>query len=412
MYCRIVPHARDVVTDVQMPDRIKVLHVCTIPLTARTFISSLARYLDSRAFEVTIACSDDRKAESGSAMKEMRQAGFRMKPMPIPRTSRPFADAWATLKLYQFMRAERFAIVHTQTSKAGFIGRCAARLARVPVVIHTAQPFSFHPYLSPWVLHLYVTLERWAAGWTDLIMVPTEAVRTEGLRYRIAPTNKFVTISNGIDLNRFSSERVNGATTRSQWGIHPDEPVVGTVTRLVPDKGLECFLAAAARVVERHPRTRFLIVGGGPLQPALEQRAGDLGIANQVIFTGVRSDVPEHLAAMDLFVLPTLREGFGVVFAEAMAMGKVVVGSNIGAVSEVVADGESGLLLPPDDVDGFAKATVSLLDDEPRRRAMGVAGRRRVEQYFDERKKFQRTETEYRRLLNEKGWDLARMSCQ
>ncbi len=394
-----------------MPDRIKVLHVCTISLTARTFIASLARYLDSRAFEVTIACSDDRQAESGSAMEEMRQAGFRMKDMPIPRTIQPLADAWVTLKLYQFMRDERFAIVHTQTSKAGFVGRCAARLARVPVVIHTAHAFPFHPYLSPWVLRLYVTLERWAAGWGDMTLVDTEAVRTEGLRYRIAPTDKIVTVHMGIDLNRFSPERVNGATTRSQWGIGPDESVVGTVARLVPGKGLEVFLDAAARVAERHPRTRFLIVGGGPLQAALEQKAHDLGIANRVVFTGVRSDIPEHLAAMDLFVLPTLREGFGVVFAEAMAMGKVVVGSDIAPVREVVADGEAGLLFPPDDIDGFAEAIVSLLADEPRRRAMGAAGRHRVEQCFDERKMFERIETEYRRLLNKKGWDFARVSC-
>lgn len=395
-------------TDVQLRDRIKVLHVCTISLTARTFIASLAHYLDNRTFEVTIACSDDRQAESGSAMEEMRQAGFRMKDMPIPRTIRPFADAWVTLKLYRFMRAEGFVIVHTQTSKAGFVGRCAAWLARVPVVIHTAHAFPFHPYLRPWVLRLYVTLERWAARLSDLIMVDTEAIRTEGLRYRIAPTDKIVTVNMGIDLNRFSPERVNGATTRCQWGINPDEQVVGTVARLVPDKGLDCFLDAAARVAGRHPRTRFLIVGGGPLQPALEQRARDLGIANRVIFTGVRSDIPEHLAAMDLFVLPTLREGFGVVFAEAMAMGKVVVGSDIGPVREVVTDGETGLLFPPDNTDGFAKAIVSLLADEPRRRMMGAAGRRRVEQCFDERKMFERTETEYRRLLNKKAWDFAR----
>ncbi len=394
-----------------MPDRIKVLHVCTISLTARTFIASLARYLDSRAFDVTIACSDDRKAESGSAMEEMRQAGFRMKDIPIARTIRPFADAWLTLKLYRFMRDEGFAIVHTQTSKAGFVGRCAAWLARVPVVIHTAHAFPFHPYLPPWVLRFYVTLERWAAGWGDMIMVDTEVVRTEGLRYRIAPTDKIVTVHMGIDLNRFSPERVNGATTRCQWGISPDEPVVGTVARLVPGKGLEVFLDAVARVAERHPRTRFLIVGGGPLQAALEQKAHDLGIANRVVFTGVRSDIPEHLAAMDLFVLPTLREGFGVVFAEAMAMGKVVVGSDIAPVREVVADGETGLLFPPDDTDGFAEAIVSLLADEPRRRAMGAAGRHRVEQCFDERKMFERIETEYRRLLNKKGWDFARVSC-
>ncbi len=139
------------------------------------------------------------------------------------------------------------------------------------------------------------------------------------------------------------------------------------------------------------------------MQPALEQRALDLKIADRVIFTGSRSDIPNQLAAMDLFVLPTLREGFGVVFAEAMAMGKAVVGSDIGPVREVVADGETGLLFPPENPDRFAEAVVSLLADKRRRQAIGTAGRRRVEQLFDERKMFERIEAEYHRMLKEKG---------
>lgn len=386
--------------------RHKVLHVCTAPITARTFIAPHARALETRGYEVTIACADDRGPENGAAMEEMQKTGLRLKVIDIPRTIHPIADARATWMLYRLIRAERFAIVHTQTAKAGFVGRCAARLARVPVVIHTAHAFPFHSS-QPWpVFRLYVLMERWAARWCDLIIVDTDAVRSDGLRHHIAPPEKIHTIHMGIDIRRFSPEKVDGEGTRKEWGFGADEMVVGTVARLVPDKGLDCLLDAAARVTQRHPRVRFLVVGGGPLHSALEQKARNLGIADRVIFAGVRSDIPQQLAAMDLFVLPTRREGFGVAFAEAMAMGKAVVGSDIGPVREVVASGEHGILLPPGDPERLAEAILTLLTDESLRLAMGAAGRRRVEALYDERRIFAETEAEYQRLLQVKGYTL------
>lgn len=381
----------------------KVLHVCTIPLTARTFVASLASYLETRGYEVTIACSEDPDQESGTTMEEMRAAGFRMKAIPIPRHIQPIGDLRATLELYRFIREERFAIVHTQTTKAGFVGRLAAYLARAPVVIHTAHAFPFHPYLPAMRRKLYAWMERVAAKWADLVMVDTDAVRLDGLYHRVAPPEKILTVPMGINLQRFSRQRTNPAAVREEWGIPFDAPVVGSVARLVPDKGLECFLDAAARVAALNERVRFLIVGGGPLRPALEQQAQRLGIAERVIFAGVRSDIPAQMAAMDLFVLPTLREGFGVVLAESMAMEVPVVASDIPAVLEVVADGETGILLPPGDPERFAVAILDLLGDETRRRAMGAAGRRRVELLFDERQIFARIEATYTRLLRLKG---------
>lgn len=383
--------------------KVKVLHVCTIPLTARTFISPLARYLEGQGYEVIIACSDGWDPESGSAMDEMRKARFKMAPIPIPRTIQPQGDVHAVMRLYKLIRQERFAIVHTQTTKAGFVGRCAARLAGVPVVIHTAHAFPFHPYLPPLRRKLYAFAERIAARWADLIMVDTDAVRDDGLRHRIAAPDKILTVPIGVNLDRFSRHRIDSLGVRSAWGIPPGAPVVGTVARLVPDKGLECLLDAAGRVAAVHDRVWFLIVGGGPLQPVLQRQAERLRIADRVVFAGVRSDIPEQMAAMDLFVLPTLREGFGLVFAESMAMETPVVATDIPPVREVVVNGETGVLLPSGDVGRFAAAILDLLGDGPRRRAMGRAGRQRVKQLFDERKIFAQIEAEYRRLLRAKG---------
>jgi glycosyltransferase involved in cell wall biosynthesis len=142
-----------------------------------------------------------------------------------------------------------------------------------------------------------------------------------------------------------------------------------------------------------------MIVGDGPIRGALQQRAGELGIMPYVLFLGHRDDVRDLMEAMDVFVLPTKREGFGVVFAEAMAMGKATVGSLIGPVAEVVENGVTGYLVPPDDAQGFAERVIELLADEQKREEFGAAGRRRVERYFNETRMCDSIEGHYRKLL-------------
>jgi glycosyltransferase involved in cell wall biosynthesis len=238
----------------------------------------------------------------------------------------------------------------------------------------------------------------------DLLMVDTESVRADGLQHRIVqdPT-KLVTVPMGIDLKKFSPSSQGPDNLRRTLGFDSKDLVVGTVARLVPDKGLECFVRMAARILAARSDIRFLIVGDGPLRPELERLADELGIRAKVIFTGHRTDVPALMEAMDLFVLPTLREGFGVVFAEAMAMGKATVGSRIGPVAEVVEDGIAGYLVPPDSPGEFARRALELLGDEAKRRAFGRAGRQRVEKYFDVARMCETIEQQYRRLLTLKG---------
>jgi len=383
---------------------IKVLQVCTIFLTAQTFITSVAGYLRARGYDVAVACSGDEATDGPDLSVDREVAGCPLYFVTIPRTIRPFQDLRAVWHLYRLMRRLRPDIVHTQTSKAGIVGRLAAWLAGTPVIIHTAHAFPFHPYLSAPVRWAYVLLERWAARMTDLIMVDTESVRADGLQHRIVqdPT-KLVTVPMGIDLKKFSPSPRGPDNLRRTLGFDAKDLVVGTVARLVPDKGLECFLQMAARIWANRSDTQFLIVGDGPLRPELERLADELGIRAKVIFTGHRTDVPALMDAMDLFVLPTLREGFGVVFAEAMAMGKATVGSRIGPVAEVVEDGITGYLVPPDSPGEFARRALELLGDEAKRRAFGRAGRQRVEKYFDAVRMCETIEQQYRRLLTLKG---------
>jgi len=172
---------------------------------------------------------------------------------------------------------------------------------------------------------------------------------------------------------------------------------------LVPDKGLECLLEAAAEVAKSRADAKFLIAGDGPLRGELVRMSATFGIEDRVIFAGFRDDIPSLLAAADIFALPTLREGFGVAFAEAMAMGVPVVGSKIGPITEVVKDGETGILVPPNQARSLAQAILLLLEDEAKRKEMGKAGRVGAETLFDERSNFHKIESLYQQLLRQKG---------
>ncbi len=381
-----------------------ILHICTIMLTARTFIAPIARYLRARGYEVGIACSAEDAADGPGLSAGHEIEGCPLYPATIPRAIRPLADLRAIGQLYRLIRRLRPDIVHTQTSKAGVVGRLAAWMAGVPVIIHTAHAFPFHPHLSATIRWVYIVIERWAAGLADLVMVDTESVRAEGLRHRIVhDPSKLVTVPMGIDLKKFSPSLVGFDSLRRTLGVGQNDLIVGTVARLVHDKGLECFLRMAARIRAARSDVQFLIVGDGPLRPELERLVDTLGIRAKVIFTGHRTDVPALMEAMDLFVLPTLREGFGVVFAEAMAMGKATVGSRIGPVAEVVENGVTGYLVAPEDPEQFAQRALELLADDGKRRAFGDAGRRRVEKLFAEERMCETIERHYQRLVAVKG---------
>lgn len=386
---------------------IRVLHVCTIFLTAQTFIAPVLRYLSRHGYEAAVACSQGAAADGPVSPGSRNIEGCQVFSVAIPRTIRPFQDFLAIWQLCRAIREFKPDVIHTQTSKAGIVGRLAARLAGVPVIIHTAHAFPFHAYL-PWpVKWAYIWIERWVAGWTDLIMVDTESVRKDGLREGIVQdAGRIVTVPMGVDLTRFSPSLGGPGTLRDALGLGAEALVVGTVARLVPDKGLECFLRMAAIIRTERTDVKFLIVGEGPLRQSLEQLAESIGIGLDVVFAGHRTDIPELMEAMDLFVLPTRREGFGVVFAEAMAMGKATVGSDIGPIAEVVEDGVTGYLAPADNPEAFAVRTLELLNDNAKRRTFGEAGRRRVEQRFSESRMCELIEGHYRRLLAQKGFVL------
>jgi glycosyltransferase involved in cell wall biosynthesis len=276
------------------------------------------------------------------------------------------------------MREYRPHIVHTHTAKAGTLGRVAARLAGVPVVVHTYHGHVFHGYFSPARTRLFLAVERWLARCTDCLLTVSDTVRQELLSLKISVPERLRVMPLGLDLDRFLVCDSSRGQLRAELGIDPEALLVGMVARLVPIKRHEWFLQAAAEVARRHSRCQFLVVGDGERRAGLERLVHRLALNSRVHFLGWRQDLERIYADLDLVVLTSANEGSPVSLIEAMASAKPVVATRVGGVPDLVEDGITGLLVPPENPAALAKAMESLLADSVRRRVFGEAGRERV----------------------------------
>ena len=319
-----------------------------------------------------------RVARGESEMVEViRDSG--VEPIDIPELGRsisPWKDACAFHALYRLLRETRPQLVHTHKSKAGVLGRFAARLAGVPVVVHSFHGHPFHGYFSRWQSALIVIAERLLAHATDTIVAVSRQQREELLQYRVAPRSRIQAIPLGFDLSPFLDPQRVDSTFRADIGCPPDAPLVGVVGRLAPIKAIDQFLKAARIVADRIPDVRFVIVGDGECRSDLEALAAELEIEHQVTFAGFRRDVDRIYAALDLTVLSSYNEGMPVSLIEAISSGCYVVSTRVGGVEDLVDTDGVGVTVPPGQPDDLAEAVVDALDrkcqvSEPHRRRVG-----------------------------------------
>lgn len=307
----------------------------------------------------------------------------------IWREINPVRDTVGCYRLYRFLRHNRYDVVHTHTSKAGFVGRLAACQARIPVVIHTVHGFAFHEQSRPLALKSYALLERLASHWCDRIVTVSEFHRKWALDLGIGNEQKVVAIPNGIAESRVSPSK-SAADIRSELGLQSDNAAILATGRLAPQKGFEYLIQAAAILCTRYSRPfRILLAGEGPMRPLLQAQARKLGVADRVVFLGFRSDVGDLLAAADLVVLPSLREGLSIALLEAMAAGKAIVTTTIGSNREVVQHGATALLVPSKDPDALAEAITQLMQNAELRHRLGVAARERYREHYTEERMVQ-----------------------
>jgi glycosyltransferase involved in cell wall biosynthesis len=363
---------------------LEVLHVITRLIVGGAQENTLetALLLDPDRFRATILTGPEAGPE-GSLIEEGRRRGAEIVVEPaLRRALHPGADAVAFLRLARRIRRGAFDVVHTHSSKAGILGRWAARWVGTPLVVHTVHGWSFHAHQPAWQRSLFVALERSAARCADRLVAVSERDVGKGLAAGIGSAAKYTVVRSAIDMDcfRFSAELRSAA--RSRWRLPEDVPVVGTVTRLSPQKDPLSFVEAAARVARAHPRVHFVVVGDGPLREAAGRRAAALGLGERILWLGLRRDVAKILSGLDLFVLTSLWEGLPRALVQAMATGLPVVASAVDGNAELVEDGVSGRLVPPGRPEEAARAINELLAAPVIRAQMGQAAALRVREEF------------------------------
>lgn len=330
------------------------------------YVTLLTEKFGPPHYESVLVCGTPDPGE-GDMLYYAEQRGVR--PMIVPELGRslhPLRDLTTTRQLYRLIRQYQPDVVHTHTSKAGFAGRLAARLAGVPVIVHTFHGHVFRGFFNPLLTGLFIRLERLAAGMSDTIITLTEGLRRELAEdYRIARKKHITVLPLGIDLDGFAAAPRQMGTFRAAWGIAPDAPLVGIVGRLTPIKNHALFLETAARVLARLPQARFVVVGDGELRPQLEARARALGLGGAVIFTGWQRELTAIYSDLDVLVISSLNEGTPVSVIEALSGGCPVVATAVGGLPDMLDQGQLGMLVTPGDADALASGVLAHIQHPP-----------------------------------------------
>jgi len=318
-----------------------------------------------------------------------------------------------TLKtLVRIFRRERPTIVHTHTSKAGVLGRIAAWITGVPLVVHTPHGHVFYGHFGPVVSWIFFLIEYVLAWRTTRLIALTEAEREEHLVRRVGQAHQFSVIPSGIDLDRFRQAVPARTNPLPDFPCGPHAVIIGSVGWLTEVKGHRYFIEAIAKVKPQFPNLHAVIIGSGPLLDDYRQLAADLGIRSSIHFLLKRDDIPECLATMDVFVLPSLNEGMGRALIEAMAVGLPVIATQVGGVPAVVTHEVNGLLVPQADSDALAFALKRLLDDPSMARTLGHAARQDITHKFSAVSMVQAIEAVYEESLPNSGHAPHQVSSQ
>lgn len=344
---------------------------------AQRVVLHTAATLDRHDFEVGLAWGP------GDVLDDEARAIEDLSAYEIDDLVRPVApvrDLKALAELRRAIRDFRPQVVHTHSSKAGVLGRLAARLERVPVVVHTVHGFGFTPLQSPLKRAVFFRAEKLAARWTDHFVTVSQLNLDRGADLGLWPVANASVIRAGIDLDRFR-QGGDGAATRGELGIPDGIPIVTQIGNFKPQKAPLDFVRGAARVAEKLTEIRFVMVGDGPLRSRAEALAAELGIAEQMVFSGWWHDVPGLLEATTVSVLSSRHEGLPCSVVESLAAGVPVVATAVDGTPEVIHHGVNGMLVEPGDPASLADAILGILTDEDRRRAMSEATGRGLEDF-------------------------------
>ena len=305
-----------------------------------------------------------------------RERGVRIVTLSsLVRRISPLKDFWALMSMVWLLFKEKPYVVHTHSSKAGILGRLAATLVRVPIVLHTPHGHVFYGHFNRMFSRIFLWIEKFFALFTDRIIALTHGEKEDYLNFSLGRPHKLLAVHSGVDVHRYMHHKVDVIEKKQTLGLPPNGFMIGFVGWLLPIKGPMHLLKALAKVWIEHPEVTLVFVGKGDLDVDLRAVALELKAEDRVKFIGWRDDIEEIMQIFDLLVLPSLNEGMGRVVVEAMAAAKPVVASNVGGIPDLVDHGQTGFLVPPADEDALAEAIAKLVQDPERARKMGSMGR-------------------------------------
>ena len=375
-----------------------VMHVTTVDLGMRYLLLEQLKFLHQQGYVVEGICTE------GPQLADVRQAGIIVTPVTMTRRISPLQDLGSIKNLLKVFRQRCPTIVHTHNPKPGLVAQFAAKLAGVPIVIHTLHGFYFHDGSSPMKRRFFMAVEYLSARFSDVILSENREDVATAIREGICHPWQIMFIGNGINIAHFNQQTLKDehqAALRAELGIPDDALVIGAVGRLVAEKGYHELFAAFRDLAQTRPNLHLLVVG--PEEPAkadglTAQTAVDYGIADRTHFVGLRHDMPEMYGLMDVLAHASYREGFPRAPMEAAAMGIPVVATDIRGCREAIFDRQNGILVRVKNAAALAQGLARLLDDSTLRHAMGTLGRRIAVREFDEQVVFERVLATYKEL--------------
>lgn len=357
----------------------------------------------SKEFDIDLATGQTEDADL-DLTQEVIDSGLPLIQVPSMRRSpHPIRDFQALRHLIRIIKNGNYDLVHTHTSKAGFLGRIAAKYCKIPAVVHSPHGTILEGYFSSLITKIYIYLERITAPIAQTIICLTTREIDQYLNANIGKRDQYTYVFNGIDIAKFSNMTQTRQSVRQSLGLSPKSIVCITVGRLVPVKGQSDLIDALPDVLAEYPDTHILIVGEGELRDDLLQQTQTLNLEDHVHFLGWRTDIPNLLGASDIFALPSLNEGLGLVLIEAMAQHLPTIATQVGGVPEVVLDGKTGLLVPAQSATKMSEALNDLIANPQKREHMGEAGYQRAVEHFSIQSTVEKTAAIYRNLIGEKA---------
>ena len=379
-----------------MSKKIKLLHVIThLPIGgAQDNTLYTVELLNKDKYDISLSCNLN--GELVSRAKKVKH----LKLYDVPNLRREVSiinDIRAFLYLYKLIKKENFTIIHTHSSKAGFLGRVAAMLNKTPIVIHTIHGFAFHDYMNSFKKNIFIYLEKLSAKWTHGLVTVSNLNKKKVVDLGIAPIEKLKNIYSGIALTLFINEKND--QFRKELNLDSNHLLLGSVGRLSNQKDPITMIEAFCIVIKRFPNAHLTLVGDGELRDEILIKIDQLQLNGRVHLTGNKNDPWKIYHSLDLFIMSSIYEGLGRSITEALSCGVPVVCTSVEGVPEIVRDNKTGILVPPKDPGALATGIIKSLNDMDNARKMAEEGRKFVNENFDVKKMVDDIDTLYDTLL-------------